>query len=463
MNINKQKEKMTIVSNFPFQNRSTSGKTQHKIWIKFTQLMYELLGDDDVMLLVSPQSWGSPSNKVLKIFQDNPVKYINFDSGMYFPQVGSSFSDYMITKNGKSKEKTEITINGHRYKHSFNKSMLYVPVDIGKISLSIHEKVIFSQKKKLDVKHDYVNCHNILLKRSDTLSKEKTKKHIHPVFHTNKQIWHSSIKQDFSGRHKVMWTRSGYTKPFYDAGVLGGTDMAYYVLVDGEKDGKSLEKILNTDLFQYIFKTAKWSGFGNEKVFAALPDILGLDFSSEEELNKYFGLTEEEINYIKNYKKPSAAKINKIKKQVRSKERSDEFGEVFTPEALVNEMLSRIPQKEWENHFSLFIDPACGNGNFLVEVVRRKIQSGAEPLQALMTTYGVDIMPDNIAECRQRLVRVAYELSGADSIPVTFSTAVRRNIKLGDTLSFEIDDIFDKKPSKELRQWRQQQIKEINS
>jgi len=72
-------------------------------------------------------------------------------------------------------------------------------------------------------------------------------------------------------------------------------------------------------------------------------------------------------------------------------------------------------------------------------------------------------MSDNIVECQQRLVRVAYELSGADSIPVTFSLAVRRNIKLGDTLSFEIDDIFDKKPSKELRQWRQQQIKEINS
>jgi len=148
---------------------------------------------------------------------------------------------------------------------------------------------------------------------------------------------------------------------------------------------------------------------------------------------------------------------------IKSKERSNAHGEVFTPSWLVDEMLDKLPEDQWTDSSKTFIDPACGNGNFLVEVVRRKIESGAQPLHALMTTYGVDIMPDNITECQQRLVRVAYELSGADNIPVTFSLAVRRNIKLGDTLSFEIDDIFAKKPSKELRQWRQQQLKEINS
>ena len=152
-----------------------------------------------------------------------------------------------------------------------------------------------------------------------------------------------------------------------------------------------------------------------------------------------------------------------MEKLIKSRKRVKDRGEVFTPSWLVNEMLDELPEDQWTDSSKAFIDPACGNGNILVEIVRRKIESGAQPLQALMTTYGVDIMPDNITECQQRLVRVAYELSGADSIPVTFSLAVRRNIKLGDTLSFEIDDIFTKKPSKELRQWRQQQIKEINS
>tara|TARA_R110000851_G_scaffold130532_1_gene264168 strand:- start:72 stop:524 length:453 start_codon:yes stop_codon:yes gene_type:complete len=147
----------------------------------------------------------------------------------------------------------------------------------------------------------------------------------------------------------------------------------------------------------------------------------------------------------------------------KTKERVKQTGEVFTPSWLVNEILDKLPEDQWTNSSKTFIDPACGNGNILVEIVRRKIESGAQPLQALMTTYGVDIMPDNIIECQQRLVRVAYDLSEIDSIPVTFSLAVRRNIKLGDTLSFEIDDIFSKKPNKELRLWRREQRKEIDS
>ena len=143
---------------------------------------------------------------------------------------------------------------------------------------------------------------------------------------------------------------------------------------------------------------------------------------------------------------------------MKSQERIKKTGEIFTPLELVSEMLDKIPPDEWKDPTKTFIDPACGNGNFLVEVVRRKIEAGSQPLQALMTTYGVDIMPDNIMECRQRLVRVAYELSGVGSIPVTFSLAAKINIKLGDTLRFEIDDIFAKEPSKELKEFREKTI-----
>ena len=147
-----------------------------------------------------------------------------------------------------------------------------------------------------------------------------------------------------------------------------------------------------------------------------------------------------------------------IKPLTKSKDRVKAFGEVFTPSWLVNEMLDKLPEDQWTDPSKTFIDPACGNGNILVEVVRRKIESGAQPLHALMTTYGVDIMPDNIMECQQRLVRVAWELSEAASIPVSFSLAVKKNIKLGDTLNFEIDDIFANKPSKELKEFREKAI-----
>ena len=74
--------------------------------------------------------------------------------------------------------------------------------------------------------------HNIRLKEQDLpLSKDKTETHIYPVFHTNKQIWYSTIKQEFLEDKKVMFTRSGYTKPFYDNGNYGITDLGYYICI----------------------------------------------------------------------------------------------------------------------------------------------------------------------------------------------------------------------------------------
>jgi len=146
---------------------------------------------------------------------------------------------------------------------------------------------------------------------------------------------------------------------------------------------------------------------------------------------------------------------------IKSRERVSRRGEVFTPSWLVNEMLDKLPEDQWVDPTKTFIDPACGNGNFLVEVIRRKIESGTAPYPALMTTYGVDIMPDNIKECRERLIDAAYEATGAIKEgwqTRLFERAVNQNIRLGDTLRFELDDIFSKKPPKELKTFREKSL-----
>jgi hypothetical protein len=157
---------------------------------------------------------------------------------------------------------------------------------------------MFAPKSKLAVKHDYVTCHNVLIHRGDTISKSKTEEHKFPILHTNKQVWYSRVRQDWAHEKKVMWSRSGYTKPFYDDGVYGGTDMVYYVVVKDEEEGDMLLHNLNSKLFRYILKTAKWSGFGNEKVFSSLPDIPRNKKLTDEEVYKFFSLTQEEIDYV---------------------------------------------------------------------------------------------------------------------------------------------------------------------
>jgi len=102
---------------------------------------------------------------------------------------------------------------------------------------------------------------------------------------------------------------------------------------------------------------------------------------------------------------------------VKSKQRVVDHGEVFTPAWMVEAMLDLV-KGETERIDSRFLEPACGNGNFLVPVLRRKLaavelkygQSEFErqhyALLALMCIYGIELLPDNIADCRANLLEV---------------------------------------------------------
>ena len=85
--------------------------------------------------------------------------------------------------------------------------------------------------------------------------------------------------------------------------------------------------------------------------------------------------------------------------------RTKQTAEVFTPTKLVQEMLDDMNQELFENPEKTFLDNSCGDGQFLSEIVIRKMeQSGCDLEKALSTTYGVDIMLDNIELCRKRLM-----------------------------------------------------------
>lgn len=100
--------------------------------------------------------------------------------------------------------------------------------------------------------------------------------------------------------------------------------------------------------------------------------------------------------------------------QVKSKERVSDHGEVFTAEREVKAMCDLVNQ-ETERIDSRFLEPACGNGNFLAEILTRKLTIVTKKykrssydwerysLLALGSMYGVDILKDNCEECRNRL------------------------------------------------------------
>lgn len=101
-----------------------------------------------------------------------------------------------------------------------------------------------------------------------------------------------------------------------------------------------------------------------------------------------------------------------MKKQIKTKERVQKFAEVFTAEREVKAMCDLIPIDVWENIESTFLEPSCGNGNFLVEILERKLKkckNVEQGLLALKSIYGIDIQSDNVEETKQRLFEMFIE------------------------------------------------------
>ena len=111
----------------------------------------------------------------------------------------------------------------------------------------------------------------------------------------------------------------------------------------------------------------------------------------------------------------------------RTQSRVKATGEVFTPTALVREMLEQIPIDEFLDPTKTFLDNSCGDGQFLSEVLIRKMEHGATFEQALSTIYGVDIMEDNVMLCRDRL------LCGQEQ----YRHIVEKNIVCHDALTYD--------------------------
>ena len=126
---------------------------------------------------------------------------------------------------------------------------------------------------------------------------------------------------------------------------------------------------------------------------------------------------------------------------MRNKFRSNKLGEVFTPSWLVHKLMGKMPNLLFESKTKTYLDPACGNGNILIEVLNEKIQRGSTPLQALQTIYGIDIMQDNVWECRKRLFEAAYNY---DKNPTKkWKIAILTNIRCANTLEKSLEDIFN--------------------
>ena len=139
---------------------------------------------------------------------------------------------------------------------------------------------------------------------------------------------------------------------------------------------------------------------------------------------------------------------------IKSRQRVADHGEVFTPAWMVEAMLDLV-KGETERIDSRFLEPACGDGNFLVQILRRKLaavelkygKSDFErrhyALLALMCLYGIELLTDNIAECRAKLLTIFAEymnLTPSDELYRAAFYVLSQNLVHGDARTMRAHD-----------------------
>lgn len=136
---------------------------------------------------------------------------------------------------------------------------------------------------------------------------------------------------------------------------------------------------------------------------------------------------------------------------IKSKQRVADHGEVFTPEWLVDAMLELV-KNETERLDSRFLEPACGSGNFLKKILKLKLarveikysksvfDRNHYALLSLMCIYGIELLEDNIAECKGNLLDIFAEYLNVEKEDVLYSCAdyvLSQNIVHGDALTMQ--------------------------
>ena len=218
-------------------------------------------------------------------------------------------TDNENNKNENNKYTTTELLGNPSY--NFNvKKFTFLPNILGKFSLSICEKTLFNNKyDKFELIKDsgpfhlkYGSTEKTYTTRSDDdwVSIKENSTHKYPIFHTNTQTLFSSKENFFSKYKKILISQSSKFEPFYDDS-MGFTQNVSAIIVSSKKEGDYIIKLLHSKLYSFFLKCIRYST--NITIyyldFFPYPKDMAYDFT-DDDLYKYFKLTQNEINYINN-------------------------------------------------------------------------------------------------------------------------------------------------------------------
>lgn len=270
-----------IVGNPPFQDSNKKSKNSG-LWVEFIKKSMKLTSN--YVAFITPISWmsGSTSQKgnLIDLYIKN-LKYLNLDTKKYFPNINSTFCDYILDINGSAE--TKVVQNSIEYHLNLNNIGL-IPNKLNDISFSIIKKFLFSDRIKLGF---------------------STKQRVTPVgygkysiLHTNGEIKLHTVDAKNSGIYKICVNKSGYLNP--TTTILGTSQNIYWAEIN-KTESDSVVLYMNSNIIKAVTqRLCKYSGFNSDTVMNNIPKLNFDRTYTDDDLYKEFGLTQEEIDYIEN-------------------------------------------------------------------------------------------------------------------------------------------------------------------
>lgn len=276
-----------VIGNPPYQNDTKSGS--ESLWIKFVKKSYDL---SNIVCFVTPKTWcnltkDSYDKKLFNIFK-NHLQYVNLSDYLgdkYFKGIGSTFSYYIINKNKKNSGFT-VEKDGDNYELNYNE-IEWIPNNLSQTTLDILKKTLWSKEKKIKGQFEEITGYR---KGGKFITDNGLYKVSNTSAQYSKELWiYTNTPQTIIDKPKVIFSDSGYNKPYFDCGEinLGHHSRAFFV--NNEQEANELINFLHGDIVKFFINTMVPTGIsiGFEKFAKYIPNNF-----------KGINLTETEMKYI---------------------------------------------------------------------------------------------------------------------------------------------------------------------
>lgn len=290
-----------VIGNPPYQPISNGKKGGKSIWPEFVEYGINNIIKEGYLVYVHPALWRKPNNIIWNKMIENKFHYISIhndiDGNKYF-NATTRYDWYILQKTNKNIITTILEEDKNEYKCVLDNNS-FIPNFGNSIFNKVRSKIIidgFLYAESDSMCHSSRNYINI----------EKDKEYKYEIINaiSNKngiRYLYSSKKHPYQDNKKVIFSNGRIIQPIYDDGKYGTSQGGIYIIVKDDNEGNNIVKYLKSKLVSYLIKSTKWSNFETcKQVFYNIAHPKNIGDLTDENIYKYFNLTDEEIKNIEN-------------------------------------------------------------------------------------------------------------------------------------------------------------------